>query len=96
MAIDRTERLSIEQNTAFLSRKFMITCSSIVLEDLDSSTSFVTLVNTKFAQKNLPVATSINTAPSVTLFKFVNHFSRMNEGVKVNARKLVLLGLVEM
>ena len=67
---------------------------------LDSPTSIVTpvinLVKTKFAKKNLPVATNITTALSVTSFKFVNHFSRMKEGVKVNARKLVLLGLVEM
>ena len=56
---------------------------------LDSPTSYVTLVNTKFAQKNLPVATNITTVPSVTSFKIVNPFSRMKEG------KLVLHGLVE-
>ena len=63
---------------------------------LASPTSFVTLVNMKFANKKLPVATNITTALSVTSFKFVNHFSRMGERVKVNARKLVLPGLVEM
>ena len=100
--MDRTEKLSIDIFVA-KTRNYDIFVAKIydyVLIDSfrgsAGSTSFVTLVNTKFAQKNLPVATSINTAPSVTLFKFVNHFSRMNEGVKVNARKLVLLGLVEM